>query len=549
MFKKLLASTLLASLLLLTLFTPFAKAQSPTWYNQTFQEWYTKVYDQSTSPPSEIFGERYTAAQVQWIIYGLFAFLINSAGNAEAFTCLMNNQGNQCITLIQNLLSSTTRGSSLASNTSGSLLAALFADRPLSAVHYFKEIGRKFHVVPEAYAQTGFGFNALDPVLPLWRGVRDISYLLFVFIIIVFAFMIMFRVKISPQTVITVQSSLPKLVIAMVLVTFSYAIAGFLVDLMYVLIGLVSLILAQAAGLPLGQSGAFFGVLTKGILNTGIFGFILIYLFLFLLALIDVLFFGVTGGIIGFISAQIGTAGLFAPLMTIFAILITIIVAILLFFVTIKILFMLVKAFANILLLTILAPFQLTIGALVPSLGLGSWLRNFIANLVVFPLTGILFMVSYIFLIRVFFELFGTIIPTSFYDFLGDLVTGVPVVGGFRYLLYNTGWPPLLGVADQIIPALYLAVSLIILFIIPKVSDIIKGLIQGRPFAYGTAIGEAFGPIAGPAAYGWKSATDVGRVYGLGRLSQSLPQGRLRSSIETVARVPSTAPGPAKDNG
>ena len=77
MFKKLLVSVTLAIFLLTSVFVPVVKAQQSTWYNQGFVEWYDKVYNPDTSPGSEIFGERYTAAQVEWVIYGLGAFFIN----------------------------------------------------------------------------------------------------------------------------------------------------------------------------------------------------------------------------------------------------------------------------------------------------------------------------------------------------------------------------------------------------------------------------------------------------------------------------------------
>ena len=46
----------------------------------------------------------------------------------------------------------------------------------------------------------------------------------------------MFRVKINPQTVVSLQTMIPKLIITMLLVTFSFAIAGFVIDLVYVII-------------------------------------------------------------------------------------------------------------------------------------------------------------------------------------------------------------------------------------------------------------------------------------------------------------------------
>ena len=67
-FKKLVL-ILMSSLLVLSssfLVPAIAMAEDApsTWYNQGFTDWYAKVYGDE-SPPSEIFGERYTAARVQ----------------------------------------------------------------------------------------------------------------------------------------------------------------------------------------------------------------------------------------------------------------------------------------------------------------------------------------------------------------------------------------------------------------------------------------------------------------------------------------------------
>ena len=58
--------------------------------------------------------------------------------------------------------------------------------------------------------------------------------------------MVMFRANISPQAVATVQDSLPRIVIALVLVTFSYAIVGLMIDLMFVILNIIINTLAQA---------------------------------------------------------------------------------------------------------------------------------------------------------------------------------------------------------------------------------------------------------------------------------------------------------------
>src|SRR3989344_4549694 len=86
MFKKLLASILLTVFLFTSIFVPVAKAQ---WYNSDFTDWFTKVYDADVSPDSEIFGERYTAAQVEWVIYSLVAFMVNHMGDKDLNACLM----------------------------------------------------------------------------------------------------------------------------------------------------------------------------------------------------------------------------------------------------------------------------------------------------------------------------------------------------------------------------------------------------------------------------------------------------------------------------
>lgn len=521
MLKKIIVSLLLVVFLFSSAFVSQAKAQEGgNWYNQTFQEWYSKVYDDGN--PQEIFGERYTAAQVQWIIYGLFSFVLNSTtDDPKTTTCIMNSDISDCIDRVKNIFASNNSLNQANINEgSSSLFTAVFADRPLSAIHYFKEAGRKLKIIPEAKAQAGFGFNVLDPILPLWKGVRNVSYMLFVLIALVLAFMIMFRVKISPQIIISVQSALPKIVIALVLVTFSYAIAGFLVDLMYVVIALLSMIFATALDLSLVKSTLIFNLLTKGILNTGILGFLFIYTIMFFLAFIASLL-GTTGTL-GFIAATLFTLGSFAPIIMLLGILATIVVAVILFFISFKIIFMLIKTFANILLLTVIAPFQIAMGALVPSMGFGAWLKSFVANLAVFPITGFLIMISYIFLANVFVTAFGDWLPFE----LADIFNATP----FVVFADSSAWPPLLGVgADKMISLLYLAVSFVVLTIIPKTSDIIKSIIEGKAFDYGSAIGEA----AMPARYGASIAVGKGTELAVG----GLRAGPFKDSIENLSRI------------
>ena len=491
-------------LLLTFSFVPYVRAQG-TWYNQNFQEWWTKVYDEDSSSSSEIFGERYTAAQVEWIIYGLFAFVLNkTTGDPQTTACLMNSDIGDCVERLQNLF--TKPKGATANNFNQSFFSFMSEDRPLSGITYFKQIGRNLRIIPEAKAQVGFGFGALDPVLPLWRASRNIAYALFVLVILGLAFMIMFRVKISPQVVIGVQSALPKVALALVLVTFSYAIAGFLVDLMYVVIGIVSLLISQSLS-TLGwasspSSTALFGLLTQGPFGFGIIGFMAVYIVFFLAAAV----IGLMGinGLGGFLSGGFAMGGFLAVLLTI-------IVAVLLIFIAIRVIWMLLRAFVSVLLLVLVAPFQITLGVISSDIGFGAWLKSFMGNLVVFPVTGLFLSLSFIFLFMVIQETFSNFLPSNAAEFFGDFGLGVPITSPFISAARHQGWPPLLvfGVKNSV-TIIYLGVSLVILFILPKVADIIKAMIERKPFSYGTAIVEAFGPAkAGLTGYGLYSAAQI----------------------------------------
>ena len=108
--------------------------------------------------------------------------------------------------------------------------------------------------VNKVYAAKGFGVTGLQPVFPIWVAIRNIAYLLFAIVFIVIGLMIVLRVKIDPKTVITVQNALPRIIWALIIITFSYPLAGFLIDFMYLAIGF-SLYIIQLTGLypALGQ--------------------------------------------------------------------------------------------------------------------------------------------------------------------------------------------------------------------------------------------------------------------------------------------------------
>ncbi|MDO9028041.1 MAG: hypothetical protein Q7U68_04180, partial [Candidatus Roizmanbacteria bacterium] len=125
------------------------------------------------------------------------------------------------------------------------LIVMPYANPPASGVMWAYEGLQNAGFVPKTMAAEGIGFAAIKPFSNLWKIFRDLSYMLLVIVLIAIGFMIMFRAKINPQTVISVENALPKIVIALILITFSFAIAGFLIDLMYVVIIIIISVLSN----------------------------------------------------------------------------------------------------------------------------------------------------------------------------------------------------------------------------------------------------------------------------------------------------------------
>lgn len=128
-------------------------------------------------------------------------------------------------------------GNSFVGKTA-SVITYPIANLPASGVYWAKDTLENSGFIPKTYAAEGVGFAGLKPFLNLWKIFRDLSYMILVLVLIAIGFMIMFRMKLNPQTVISVENALPKIVVSMILITFSFAIAGFIIDMMYVLIAL-----------------------------------------------------------------------------------------------------------------------------------------------------------------------------------------------------------------------------------------------------------------------------------------------------------------------
>ncbi|HMS22285.1 MAG TPA: hypothetical protein PKA38_00825 [Candidatus Levybacteria bacterium] len=154
-----------------------------------------------------------------------------------------------------------------ATQVMGRLIGETFT-LPVSGVDYAAYMAGNFGVARSAYAENdpkenGVGFDRLRPLVGIWARFRDIAYLAFVLGFTIVGLAIMFRVKIDARTVMSIQNQIPKMIIALILVTFSYAIAGLLIDFMYVTLYLVILTFNSLIPTNVSTSSTVFGVVNK----------------------------------------------------------------------------------------------------------------------------------------------------------------------------------------------------------------------------------------------------------------------------------------------
>lgn len=248
-------------------------------------------------------------------------------------------------------------------------IALTYAVPPVSGVDYIAHQIHNFNPLKPAYAQqTGIGFDLLTPVQKIWTAFRNASYVGFVIVFVVIGFMVMFRAHISPQAVATVQDSLPRIVIALILVTFSYAIAGLMIDIMFLLLNIAINLLIPADLSPEGAKVVFeksvFGIFLDS--WTDIFGAVSSGVQRVLEAVIQV---GVLNKIIGFLGGSV----------------IGIIAGIAMLFIMVRVFLMLLTSYVTIILLTMFAPFFFLFQALPGRSGAKEWFRQMAASVSVFP--------------------------------------------------------------------------------------------------------------------------------------------------------------------
>lgn len=277
-----------------------------------------------------------------------------------------------------------------------SLISMTFTP-PTQTGDYVRYLSSNFGVVKSAYAQTTSGVESLHPLTKIWIVFRDFAYILFTFVFIVIGLLIMLRVKIDPRTVMTIQNQIPRLIIGIVLVTFSFAISGFLIDVMWISIFLILSLFASVPELNLEAPKMAqnlhtdpFNFLTNLFSNNAAKG------------LHDIVWAGTKsifdivsrliegalgGGGTGWIAGKVfgGIAGLVGSLIITIAILVGLF----------RLWFMLLQAYIMILINIVLAPFWI-MGSAIPgrSVGFGAWLKSMLAHISAFPATIFLFLMG-----------------------------------------------------------------------------------------------------------------------------------------------------------
>lgn len=326
---------------------------------------------------------------------------------------------------------------------------SMIKTRPVSGFEYVAYMGSQLHVpgAPEqVYAAPGDpiggrGLYGLTPVLNIWILSRNLAYFLFSIVFVIVGIMIMTRRKIDPKTAASIQNALPKIIFALIIVTFSYAIAGFLIDIMYVALALIVTLMGSLPEGPVNVpellSGSIFGFVANGYFDVtlsvaqNVAGIVN--------GILNLSRDAVSGSVTGFITG--GLAFL--------------IVAVAILVALFRTWLALIGAFANVILAVIFAPLRLTMDALPGQNQFTAWVKDLLANLLTFPLVTILLAI-------------GAYIASY---------PGEKTVPGFA--------PPLLGAGTtaEVLPF----VGLGILLTIPKALDILRETFKAPGFKYGGA--------------------------------------------------------------
>src|SRR5581483_193381 len=248
------------------------------------------------------------------------------------------------------------------------------------------------------------GTQRLVPVLEFWSFTRNIAYVLMIGILIVIGFMIMFRRQIDPRTTVTATAALPRIVLALVLITFSWPIAGLLMDVGNILLAVIS---NQLNGFNFVQAGLTTKEIQNGLINN----------------------YGT--------NFDFGEWTINAP--------VGLVIGLITFLSTMLLVFTLAVRWLTLFLLTILAPLSFMVSAIPGQEGIATgWFKSFMINVFVFPVTYFIINFGY-WLASTGIQISG---PPAFYS--GTQLGGIMLIA---VLIIATRIPAMLEQAFDALPS------------------------------------------------------------------------------------------------
>ena len=273
-------------------------------------------------------------------------------------------------------------------------VGTIYAMPPASGFEYVNYIASKAGFVEPAYA-AGAGYDSLSPVRTLWTAFRNIAYLGFVLYFVIIGFMIMFRAKLDPKTTVTIQNSLPRVIVTLILVTFSYAIAGLMIDLMYIAIYLVMGVFSSSGLIT--NMNSFKDEVFKFNVFTAVWAGGVYFWNSPAQAIGQVLgnLFGVGSGVTGWGAGFGGFTDLVGNLVTgIISVVLSFIFSITAIIVMLILFMTLLKTYISIIASIILSPLVLSLNAIPGNDTVGNWFKNLIAELSAFPVIICMFLLA-----------------------------------------------------------------------------------------------------------------------------------------------------------
>lgn len=251
----------------------------------------------------------------------------------------------------------------------GAATTLAFNPPPIRARDYFvnKALADNLLVPSSTYARTGSeylqgctsfpGLGTSCPFFDLWKKLRNVALTFFILFIIVVGIMVMMRYQTDPRTTVEAVTFIPKVAVSLILISFSWVIAGLILDLSRVLTQIFSV--------------GIFGVISNS------------------QAIMSAFINGFKWG--GWIVAGIMTGGV-ALLIPLIIYLIFLVIGLIAF---IMLLFELLKRYVTIILLAIFAPLAFLWGTLPGQEDTtSSWFKHMLVSTLTFPAIAMLLSVA-----------------------------------------------------------------------------------------------------------------------------------------------------------